>query len=244
MNTIRKLLYPFYEIYFLAIALPLIVATTILAAVITIIVLYIFGDKRWTYYPGLIWARVICALTFVRMDIKGGENFDSKKSYIFLCNHQSIYDVFVIYGWLYSRFKWIMKQELRKIPFVGAACEAAGHIFINRESAIKSNKSMLQAEQKLKHGASIVMFPEGHRTRDGKLQQFKRGAFFMACDLHLPIVPITIKGAYRVFPAGSWFICPGTITVTIHKPIDTTELTHDNLHDYSDKVWNTINSAL
>lgn len=241
MNTI---IYILYIIYFIAVALPIIIATTIIAAIVTIIILCFAGDKRWTYYPGLIWARVICLLSLVRVEIKGQENYRSNDSYIFLCNHQSIYDVFVIYGWLNSRFKWIMKQELRKIPFVGAACEAAGHIFIDREHPMKSNKSMVEAEQKLKHGASIVMFPEGHRTRTGKLQKFKRGAFFIACDLHLPIVPITIKGAYEVMSPNSFLIHPGKIEVTIHKPIDTTELSHENLQNFSNEVWNTINSAL
>ncbi len=238
------LLYILYVIYFIAVALPIIIATTILAAIITIIILCFAGDKRWTYYPGLIWARVICLFSLVRIQVNGQENYDSNKSYIFLCNHQSIYDVFVVYGWLNSRFKWIMKQELRKIPFVGAACEAAGHIFIDRENAIKSSRSMIEAEQKLKHGASIVMFPEGHRTRTGKLQTFKRGAFFIASDLHFPIVPITIKGAFEVMSPQSPLIHPGKIEVTIHKPIDTAGLSHDNIHSFSKEVWNTINSAL
>ncbi|MDO4191448.1 MAG: lysophospholipid acyltransferase family protein, partial [Bacteroidales bacterium] len=142
------------------------------------------------------------------------------------------------------RFKWIMKQEVRKIPFVGAACEAAGHIFINRESAKMSNQSIIEAEKKLKNGASIVMFPEGHRTKDGKLQPFKRGAFHLANDLHLPIIPITIKGAYKVMNVHSFFIHPGKITVKIHPQIDTTQLTHDNINEYADKVKNIINQDL
>ena len=180
----------------------------------------------------MVWSRVICGLGLVRVRIVGEENYDPKQSYIFIANHQSILDIFLIYGWLDSRFKWIMKQEIRKIPLVGKACEAAGHIFIDRSNALKAKHSIEKAEERLRNGSSVVIFPEGSRTRTGIIGKFKRGAFSIAADLHLPVVPITIRGAFDALPPRSVYIKPGKMEMVIHKPIDTTHLTHDNLNEF------------
>ncbi|MDR1543244.1 MAG: 1-acyl-sn-glycerol-3-phosphate acyltransferase [Prevotellaceae bacterium] len=230
---------PFFALYLVAVFLPVMGVATTMTAVLTIIFSF-FGDKRWTYFPAMIWARLACLLAFIRVKINGKNNYSAEKSYIFISNHQSIYDVFVIYGWLQSRFKWIMKMSLRKIPLVGLACEKAGHIFIDRSSPIKAQKSIKNAEEKLKNGASLVIFPEGSRTKNGSVGRFKRGAFKIADDLKLPIVPITIDGAYEVMPYGSVYIKPHKINVTIHQPIDCKELTDENMQEYIEKTRNEI----
>ncbi len=125
-----------------------------------------------------------------------------------------------------------MKQEIRKIPLVGKACEAAGHIFIDRSNALKAKHSIEKAEERLRNGSSVVIFPEGSRTRTGIIGKFKRGAFSIAADLHLPVVPITIRGAFDALPPHSLYMKPGCIEMIIHKPIDTTNLTHDNLNEF------------
>ena len=103
--------------------------------------------------------RLFCWIMFVRVKIEGLENLNRKQSYVVACNHQSMYDIFVIYGWLPMFFKWIMKAELRKIPLVGKACESAGHIFINRSSAMAAKHSLEKAEAQLQNGVSVVVFP-------------------------------------------------------------------------------------
>ena len=228
----KRRINPFVVIYLLIVFLPLAIIATALTAIITIIMSTLFGDHKWGYYPAMVWSRVICALGLVRVRIVGQENYDPKQSYIFIANHQSILDIFLIYGWLDSRFKWIMKQEIRKIPLVGKACEAAGHIFIDRSNAIKAKHSIEKAEERLRNGSSVVIFPEGSRTRTGVIGKFKRGAFSIAADLHLPVVPITIRGAFDALPPHSLYMKPGCIEMIIHKPIDTTNLTHDNLNEF------------
>lgn len=228
----KRRINPFVLLYLLVIFLPLAIVATILTAIITIIMSTLFGDHKWGYYPAMVWSRVICALALIRVRIVGEENYDPNESYIFVANHQSILDIFLIYGWLDSRFKWIMKKEIRHIPLVGTACDAAGHIFIDRSNAIKAKHSIEKAEERLRNGSSVVIFPEGSRTRNGEVGKFKRGAFSIAADLHLPVVPITIRGAFEALPTRSLYIKPGTIEMIIHKPIDTTNLTHDNLNDF------------
>ena len=216
MKIIGKILYFFYQ---WLIYLPVLLVLTILTAITTIIFAPVFGDKEITYIPARAWSRLACALAFIKVEIKGAENFDRNTSYIFLANHQSIFDIFVVYGWLKSRFKWIMKIELRKIPFVGAACEAAGHIFIDRSNPIAAKKSIDIAKKKIIDGSSIVVFPEGTRTYDGAVGSFKRGAFKIATDFDLPLVPITISGAFERMHRKTFLITPGKIIMTIHPVI-------------------------
>ena len=122
-----------------------------------------------------------------------------------------------------------MKKEIKKIPLVGKACEYAGHIFIDRSNSRSAVRSIETAGKRLINGASIVIFPEGTRTNDGEIGKFRRGAFLLASDLNLPLVPITIKGAYEALPRNSAIIRPGKITMIIHQPIDTKSYNHDNI---------------
>jgi 1-acyl-sn-glycerol-3-phosphate acyltransferase len=233
----------FIFLYQWLIFVPLFAVATILTALATILLSYFYGDKETTYWPARKWARFACNGMFIRVIVIGEEKIEKGCSYIFAANHQSIYDIFLIYGWLDSRFKWIMKQELRKIPFVGAACEAAGHIFIDRTSPMAAMKSIENAEKKLVNGSSVVIFPEGTRTRDGKLGKFKRGAFTLASEIKLPIVPVTIKGAYEVMPIWSCNVKPCTLTLIIHDPIPYQPEYDENHHTLRDKVREAIENS-
>jgi 1-acyl-sn-glycerol-3-phosphate acyltransferase len=176
--------------------------------------------------------------------ITGLEKLNPQQSYVIVCNHQSIYDVFVVYGWLPMIFKWLMKAELRKIPLVGKACAAAGHIFIDRSNAITAKHSIEQAEKQLKNGISVVIFPEGTRTRNGEMNKFKRGAFLIAADLRLPIVPVTLRGCYECLPRNAVNVVPGRIEIIVHQPIDTESYGADGAPKLMQDSWNIINSGL
>jgi 1-acyl-sn-glycerol-3-phosphate acyltransferase len=144
MNPILKI---FWLIYLIFIALPLGILFTFLTAIFTLIGCTIGDHKKWGYYPGMIWSRLMCALIFSTVKVEGKENLEKGQSYVFAANHTSLYDIFIIYGFIGISFKWVMKEEIRKIPFVGAACKAAGFIFINR-------KAMKQAL----HSVEIFLF--------------------------------------------------------------------------------------
>ncbi len=232
-------------IYHILIFLPIAIIITITTSISIILTLPIAGNAKWGTYPAMLWARALCALSLVRVKVQGNENIDPKASYIFVANHQSIYDIPLVYGWLNNNFKWIMKKELRRLPVIGKTCELMGHIFIDRSHPMRAKQSLEAAKKNLKQGeSSIFLFPEGTRTRNGKIQRFKRGAFTIARDLHLPIVPVTIIGAYDALPKGLNYITPGTIQMIIHSPIDTTYLNDENLNEMVDKVKNTIESKL
>jgi 1-acyl-sn-glycerol-3-phosphate acyltransferase len=212
-----------YRIYFCVFFVPVGAVITILTAVFTIFMCAFFDNRVWGFYPARTWARLLCHLSFVRVKVTGRENIQKNHSYIFASNHQSVYDIFAIYGWLNLPFKWIMKKELEKIPFVGQACKSAGHIFIVRGQTKAALQSIIEAKKKLVNGLSVVIFPEGSRTFTGEVGAFKRGAFQMAADLQLPIVPITIKGAFEVMPRTTYWASPRTIELIIHEAVDTSE---------------------
>lgn len=207
-------------IYQWLIAMPILVVATILTALITIIGSLLGMSKSWGYYPAHIWSRLWCILMFVRIEVKGRENIDKKSSYVFIANHQGAYDIFLIYGYLNHNFKWMMKKSLEKIPFVGFACKISKHIMVDRSSASAIQNTMDQAQSILRDGMSLVVFPEGSRTPDGQMKPFKRGAFMLAAEFGLPLVPLTIDGSYDVMPKSTFRITPGKIILTIHRPIE------------------------
>ena len=180
----------------------------------------------------------------MRVQVKGRDNIVKTDSYVIVVNHQSQYDIFVVYGWLGIDFKWVMKQELRKVPGLGIGCEKVGHIFIDRSNHEKALASLHAAKEKIVNGTSVIFFPEGTRSKDGSLGKFKKGAFKMAIDLKLPILPITIIGTKEILPPNSLDLFPGKVMMVIHKPIDTAGYTDDNLDELVELTRQVIASGL
>lgn len=240
----KRKLNPFFLIYEFLIVLPIWAVITIWAALFTLLLAPIWPNHAISYFPARFWARSICFLSFSPMRIYGMEKLDKNQSYIFMINHQSWFDIFAVYGWLPFFFKWIMKADLRKIPFVGIACQAVGHIFIDRESPKAAQRSLEKAKQALQKGVSVVIFPEGTRTWDGSLGKFKRGGFKIATDIGLPIVPVTLRGCFERMPRNTLAISPGPIEMHVHNPIDVSGYSQENLTELMSKTWETINNSL
>lgn len=208
-----------YRIYQWLIAAPIIVLLTIITALITIIAVPIGGNKFWGYWPAHIWSRCVCAIFFIRVKVHGRENIDKKSSYVFVANHQGAFDIWSIYGYLNHNFKWLMKKELEKIFLVGYACKISGDIFVDDSKLASIKETISESEDTLKDGMSLVIFPEGSRSWDGKMIPFKRGAFMLASEFNLPVVPLTIDGSFKAMPRFTYNITPCTIHLTIHEPI-------------------------
>lgn len=207
-----------YYIYFCCVAAPILLTATLLACIFTIVGTAL-GIAPLSYYPAKCWAWLFCVMSLVKVKVHGRENIDKNTSYVFVANHQGAYDIFAVYGFLGHNFKWMMKKSLRKIFLVGYTCEKAGHIFVDRSSQSAIRRTIETAERRLRDGMSIVVFPEGERTMNGRMGRFKKGAYQLALEFHLPLVPITIDGSYDVMPR--WRKLPryGTINLTIHHPI-------------------------
>lgn len=234
-----------YQIYKWIFAYPVMIIITILVTTSTAIGSYLFGSKWWGYYPPHIWGKCWCWLLFVKVEVIGKENINKDTSYVFVANHQGAYDIFSIYGFLGHNFRWMMKKSLEKIPFVGQACKYSEQIMVDRSSAMAMAKSIVEARKRLKNGMSLVVFPEGTRTLDGKMISFKKGAFKLAMDFRLPLVPITIDGSYEVLSRSTRVnIKYGKIILTIHKPILPPEKGKFDMETVMQETYDAIQSAL
>lgn len=216
MNAFLK---PFWFIYVIFIFYPLMLISTLLTAIVTIIFSTLGNSNTWGFYHAVIWSRFACILAFSPVEVVGKENLKKDQSYVFAANHTSLYDIFVIYGFIGRSFKWVMKKEIRDIPFVGRACKAAGHIFINRKAMKQALHSIEEVKKTLSNGVSVVIFPEGTRTKTGKTGVFKRGAFKVATETNLPIVPVSIAGAYKLWPTTKKYPMPSKLRMVIHPPV-------------------------
>lgn len=236
----------FYVVYTWLIFVPLFLVLTIITAVTVIIGCLLGGERFFSYYPGMIWSRLTCYLALCPVKVRGRENITPGKSYVFVANHQGAFDIFLIYGFLGVPIKWVMKAGIGKIPFVGAACRAAGFVFVDGSSAKAAARTVREAERILQSGASIAIFPEGSRTYDGKMIRFKKGAYQMAVDQHLPIIPITINGPFDVLPIGSLNLHRHPLEMVIHEPVSTdgVESTHKDLQQMADMTQEIIEKGL
>jgi len=163
---------------------------------------------------------------------------------VFVANHQSAFDIFLVYGFLNQNIKWMQKQSLRKIPFVGFASEKAGHVFVDNSNPKSRAASIKTAKEQIVDGVSMVIFPEGARTKSGEMGRFKRGAYHLAHDMNLPVVPLTINGAYNVLKRTGFNLNPGKMELVIHRPIDTASLTEAEIPGLIGETRDTIYSAL
>ena len=210
-----------YRTYQLLIALPLIAIYTLITSLMVTIGCTLGNGHFWGYYPGKWWAQFIIRILLLPVKVEGRENLVKGQSYVFVANHQGAFDIFLIYGFLSRNFKWMMKRQLRQMPFVGKACESAHHIFVDKRGASKIRETYDRARQTLQGGMSLVVFPEGARSFTGHMGVFKCGAFMLADDIELPVVPLTINGSFDIMPRTrdmKWVVWH-PLRLTIHKPI-------------------------
>ena len=214
-----RILRTLFSPYTALVCVPWLAISTLVFGVIAVLIALI--SPRVAFHCGTVWAWLLCRLAFTRVRLGGRDQADPGRSYIIMSNHQSHFDVLAWYGHWGRQFRWVIKQELRKIPGLGWYCAAGGHLFIDRSSKQRAIESLMAARPLLKGGTSVMIFPEGTRSKDGRLQSFKKGGFMMALQMGLPILPVSISGTHKVLPGRSLLLLPGQVTITVHPPIDT-----------------------
>ena len=177
------------------------------------------SGRRVHFYCAAPWSKIILRACGVKVRVRGLENVEGQVPRIYMTNHQSYFDIFALLACLPVDFKFILKQELMKIPFLGQAMRGAGYISIDRNDPRKALKSMKEAAERIRSGASVLIFPEGTRSLDGSLLPFKPGGFRLALKSGKDIVPITIRGSHRIVPKGSLRIRKGSFSMSIGRPI-------------------------
>lgn len=176
----------------------------------------LFAIAMWITRSGLSIAGVCIA-------VEGLEQIDGDATYIFMCNHVSNLDPPILIPKLPRRTSVLVKQELFKIPILGRAMLMADLVPVDRRNREAAVNSMREAEQVMARGLNMTVFPEGTRSRDGRLLPFKKGPFYLAMDSGIPIVPVTILGSELLMPKGSGTIHPGLVRLKFHSPISPTQ---------------------
>ena len=200
----------------------LVILAFIFFSPIAIITGIITGSENPVHRIGRFWARIALRASRIKVIVRGREHIPRGEPAVFACNHASQSDILVLYQALPIQFRFLVKKELFKIPLLGTAMRWAGYIPVDRLARGKAAlRSLQKAVEKIKNGTSIVIFPEGTRSPDGRLRPFKIGGMLVAAKAGCPIVPVAISGSHRVFPKGNLKIYPGQIKVVIGPSIHT-----------------------
>jgi 1-acyl-sn-glycerol-3-phosphate acyltransferase len=233
-----------YLVYSVLVFYPVGLLLTFITGWMTMLVAVVWNPKAASRYVGGSWGRIMCWITPVRVVVEGAENADPEGTYVVVLNHQSQYDIFVVYGWLKLDLKWVLKAELRKVPGVGIGCKMAGHIFVDRGNPQQTRQAVSDALDRVGDGVGILFFVEGTRSLDGKLLPFKKGAFRMATTQGLPILPVTLVGTRDVQAAKSLKILPGKVRMVIHPAIEVQGGAASEVRDLMIRSREVIASAL
>lgn len=202
------------------VSVPVIALSTLLFGSLCLLLLLFMPPKRVNRFIPVWWARVNLLSIPATVTLRGTEHLAPGQSYVVVANHLSQIDILTVYGHLPLDLRWVMKQELRKVPVIGVSCAGLGHIFVNRNNRHEAVRALNEASARLAaDGASVMFFPEGTRSVDGLLHGFKKGAFVMAKDMNLPILPITLRGTDAILPAKTLALLPGRTEIIIHRPI-------------------------
>jgi len=198
-------------------------------------------EKRgyFAHWCARTWSRLILKTTCVTVDVAGLERLVPGKTYVFVSNHQSIYDIPILFWSLPYQLRIIAKESLGRFPFLGWHLRRTGHMLVDRtrpdRAAIFSWASRLTSQ-----GLSLIVFPEGTRSRDGRVARFKGGSFYLALEAGLPIVPLSVIGSRHVMLKGRLATYPGHVRLVVHEPIDTSAFAGTDPREFAERVRHLI----
>ena len=184
------------------------------------------SSGRFQHGCARVWARLILFTSRARVEVAELENFDPAQPYIFCSNHLSLMDTPVMFGYLPVQFRVMAKAGLFRLPFLGWHLRRSGHLAVDRKDPRGALHSFEMAAQRVREGASMVFFPEGTRSRDGRMGPFKHGAALLALKAQVFLVPVAIQGTREVLKPDSLHVHPGKVRLRIGKPLSTEGLTH------------------
>jgi len=202
-----------------AIALLFAVTATPLGALIFFPWTWLVGNADALYGTAMWIARIGLRLAGVRVEVEGRERIDPAATYIFMCNHVSNLDPPILLVNLPRRSSVLVKKELFQVPILGRAMRLGDLVPVDRRNREAAVNSMRDAEAVMSRGLNMMVFPEGTRSRDGRLLPFKKGPFYLAIDSGVPVVPVTILGSETLMPKGGTLIRPGTVRLVFHNPL-------------------------
>ena len=208
---------------------------TVISATIGFIILPFVGQKRGIYISSQIWSTVILWIGGIKLKVNGLDNVSMDQPFIYASNHESSFDIPVLFKVMPIPLFFLAKAELKRIPLFGWFVSAVGMVFIERTNHERAMESLKKAGTEIKKGKNIISFPEGTRSRDGQMLMFKRGTFILAIENKIDVIPVAISGSFEVNPPG-YKLRSGIITVDIGSPISVLEYTENEADVLATKV--------
>ena len=218
------------------VTIPLIYLSTIVMGSISLLVSLADRTGRAQHACARLWARSLLFVSGARVTVRGLEHFTPGRACIFAANHQSYMDIPVAFGYLPGEFRIMAKASLFHIPFLGWHLRRSGHVSIARDNPRRAARSLLEAASRVRQGTSVFVFPEGGRSLDGRLGEFKAGTFLLAIKAAAPVIPVTINGTRAVLRRNSFYIRAGWIEMILHAPIPTEGMHTDSAEKLCEQV--------
>jgi 1-acyl-sn-glycerol-3-phosphate acyltransferase len=223
------------------VAIPLIYLYTVVMGSLSLTLSFVDSDGSRQHWCARTWCRLIAATSGMSVEVFGLENLPEPGTpVVYMANHQSYMDIPTIFGFLPVQFRIIAKESLFKVPFMGWHLTRAGNIPINRSNRREAMRSIERAAERIREGTSVVVFPEGTRSKTGVLQPYKAGSFRLAAAAGVPIVPIAIVGTCKVLRKDSLLIRPGRVEMHIHPAVSTAGVDETHL----DELMANVRSAM
>ena len=197
---------------------------------------------HFAHWCARTWSRLILRTTGVRVDVVGRERLTPGRTYVFVSNHQSIYDIPILFWSLPYQLRIIAKASLGRFPFLGWHLRRTGHMLVDRRRPDRA-RIFGWASRLTTNGLSLIVFPEGTRSRDGRVARFKGGSFYLALEAGLPVVPLSVIGSRHVMLKGRLATYPGHVRLVVHEPIDTSGLQDADAREFAERVRQIIAPA-
>ena len=220
----------------------LLIALWTVLLILFVFLMLLFKQRNAAFFiVEKLWSPVLLAIAGARIRSEGKEKLkDINNSVIFAANHQSNYDIVSIINQTPRHLHFIAKEELKKVPFLGQYTAAMGMIYIDRKNKEKAKESLIKAGELIRNGRDVVVFPEGTRSKDGKIHLFKRGAFILAKEGKVDVVPVAIKGTYKVNPPVGMKLRPGNIVVKYGDVVHAKDFENKTVEEFADFVKNRV----
>ncbi|MBV9745313.1 MAG: 1-acyl-sn-glycerol-3-phosphate acyltransferase [Acidobacteriia bacterium] len=220
---------------------PAILLATLICGSLSFLVSFFDPAGRAMHRVAQTWARILLAVSGVKVRVEGLEQISPDGSYVFIANHLSYMDTPVVLAHIPVQFRFLAKRGLFQIPFLGTHLGRAGHIPVPREDPRASVRTMQRAAEVIQEKKiSLLIFPEGGRSRDGHMRPFKEGGAYIAIKAGVPVVPVAIIGSREVLPYGAGVVKSGAITLRILKPIETINLSLKDRGPITETIRNLI----
>jgi 1-acyl-sn-glycerol-3-phosphate acyltransferase len=215
---------------------PLIYFFTAFCGTVSLVGSIVDSGGRWQHFCARMWSWLILKVSGIRVRVEGLENVKPGETAIYCSNHSSAMDIPILFVYLPVQFRFLAKRSLFHLPFLGWHLRRSGHIAVDRGRPREAMKGFDRAAQKIREGRSVIMFPEGSRSRTTEMLPFKNGSFYLAILSGVPIVPVTLNGTRAVLKPDTYHVRAGQTEMIIHKPVPTQGLAKHDVEALSARV--------